>query len=137
MISMLVIQSVWDCRYRQIPISVTVIGGFVGLIFSMLEKRAPTDVFMGLLPGIVCLFIGWITREAVGYGDGFLLCAMGMYLSVEGIVAIIMGASFFAGILGMILIIFRKKKGTDQLPFVPFLLVAAVIYLISTGGVSL
>ena len=137
MISMLVIQSVWDCRYRQIPISVTVLGGIVGLMFSMLEKRAPIDVFMGLLPGIVCLFVGWITREAVGYGDGFLLCAMGMYLSVEGIVVIIMGASFFAGIIGMILIIFRKKKGTDQLPFVPFLLVATVIYLISTGGVSL
>ena len=133
MISMLVIQSVWDCRYRQIPIIVTVMGGGIGLFLSIIEKRGLVDLCMGLLPGILCLGLGWITREAIGYGDGFLLCAMGMHLSFEDMIAITMMASFFAGIVGVLLIIFRKKKGKDQLPFVPFLLMATVMYLIFKG----
>lgn len=137
MISMLVIQSVWDCRYRQIPIGVTVVGGCIGLILSIIEKRAPMDLMLGVVPGIFCLLIGWITREAIGYGDGFLLCAMGMYLSFERVVAIAMLASVFAGIAGLALMVIGKKKGKDQIPFVPFLLVAAVIHLISERGIYL
>ena len=137
MISMLVIQSVWDCRCRQIPIAVTLAGGGIGLMGSILYNRGFVDICLGLLPGLICLFIGWITREAVGYGDGFLLCAMGMYLSFEKIVAIVTMASVFAAVIGLILVVCGKKSGKDQLPFVPFLLVSTVMYLISKGGISL
>lgn len=135
MISMLIIQSVWDCMYRQIPIWVTVAGGSIGVCVSIMNGRPWIEVGMGLLPGVICLLIGWITREAIGYGDGFLLCAMGMYLSLEAIVMIIMLASIFAGIVGLILIILRRVKKRDLLPFVPFLLVATIIQLILEGGI--
>lgn len=137
MISMLAIQSVWDWRYRQIPIAVTLAGGVMGLLLSMMRERSLMDLCMGLVPGLVCLGLGWITREAIGYGDGFLLCAMGMYKSLEEIVGIIVLASSLAGILGMVLIIFCKKKGKDQIPFVPFLLVGAVVYMMLQQGAEL
>lgn len=134
MISMLVLQSIWDCKCRQIPLAITVAGGVIGLCVSIMTERSYTDMIMGFFPGAICLVIGWITREAIGYGDGFLLCAMGMYLSAENIVAIVTIASFFAGIVGLILMVFGKKKGNDQLPFVPFLLMASVIYLVLEKG---
>ena len=137
MISMLAIQSVWDWRYRQIPIAVTLAGGVIGLLLSLMRERSLMDLCMGLVPGLVCLGLGWITREAIGYGDGFLLCAMGMYKSLEDIVGIIVLASSLAGILGMVLIIFCKKKGKDQIPFVPFLLVGAVVYMMLQQGAEL
>ena len=137
MISMLAIQSVWDWRYRQIPIAVTLAGGVIGLLLSLMRERSLMDLCMGLVPGLVCLGLGWITREAIGYGDGFLLCAMGMYKSLEDIVGIIVLASSLAGILGMVLIILCKKKGKDQIPFVPFLLVGAVVYMMLQQGAEL
>lgn len=137
MISMLAIQSVWDWRYRQIPIAITLAGGVMGLLLSMMRERSLMDLCMGLVPGLVCLGLGWITREAIGYGDGFLLCAMGMYKSLEDIVGIIVLASSLAGVFGMVLIIFCKKKGKDQIPFVPFLLVGAVIYMMLQQGAEL
>ena len=137
MISMLAIQSVWDWRYRQIPIAVTLAGGVMGLLLSMMRERSLMDLCMGMVPGLVCLGLGWITREAIGYGDGFLLCAMGMYKSLEDIVGIIVLASSLAGILGMVLIILCKKKGKDQIPFVPFLLVGAVVYMMLQQGAEL
>lgn len=137
MISMLAIQSVWDWRYRQIPIAITLAGGVMGLLLSMMRERSLMDLCMGLVPGLVCLGLGWITREAIGYGDGFLLCAMGMYKSLEDIVGIIVLASSMAGVFGMALIIFCKKKGKDQIPFVPFLLVGSVVYMMLQQGAEL
>lgn len=137
MISMLAIQSVWDWRYRQIPIAITLAGGVMGLILSLIRDRSMMDIGMSLIPGLVCLGLGWITREAIGYGDGFLLCAMGMYKSLQDMVGIIVLASFLAGIFGMVLIIFCKKRGKDQIPFVPFLLVSSVIYMILQQGATL
>ena len=135
MISMLIIQSVWDCMYRQIPIWVTVAGGSIGLCISIMNDRSWMEIALGLLPGVLCLLTGWITREAIGYGDGFLLCAMGMYLPLEKVVMIIMLASIFAGIVGLLLIIFKKAKRGDQLPFVPFLLAATVMQLVLEGRI--
>lgn len=137
MISMLAIQSVWDWRYRQIPIAITLVGGVMGLLLSMMRERSLMDLCMGMVPGLVCLWLGWITREAIGYGDGFLLCAMGMYKSIEDIVGIIVLASSLAGVFGMALIIFCKKKGKDQIPFVPFLLVGSVVYMMLQQGAEL
>jgi leader peptidase (prepilin peptidase)/N-methyltransferase len=137
MISMLTIQSVWDWRYRQIPIAITLAGGVMGLMLSLIRERNMMDLCMGLLPGVVCLGLGWITREAIGYGDGFLLCAMGMYRDLEELVGIIAIASSLAGVWGMVLIIFCKKKGKDQIPFVPFLLVASVICMMIQKGATL
>ena len=133
MISMLIIQSVWDCRFRQIPICVTVFGGLAGLILSLWQGRDRWDIFMALIPGVVALCVGWITREAIGYGDGFLLCAMGMYLPMNHILGILMLACVLAGIAGLFLIATGKKTGKDSLPFVPFLLVASVVEVIFGG----
>lgn len=134
MISMLIIQSIWDCRFKHIPIIVTIIGAIGGICLSIFRNRAPVSLCMALLPGLLCLLIGWMTKEAIGYGDGFLLCAMGTYLSCEDVLAIIMSASTLAGVIGLALLCFGKRKGKDQIPFVPFLLIATVAYLTIGGG---
>ena len=131
---MLIIQSIWDWRFQQIPIAVTIVGGMVGAFVSIIEKRTPMSVCMALLPGVLCLLIGWFTKEAIGYGDGFLLCAMGMYISCGEVFAILMLASVLASIVGLGLLIFEGKKGRDQIPFVPFLLVASVVQLLIGEG---
>ena len=82
------VQSYWDIRYKQIPILVTGLLGAVGIVLSVLRERPLTDLLMALTPGLVCLLIGKITEEAIGYGDGFLLCAMGAIVSRETLFAV-------------------------------------------------
>ncbi|MBQ8626442.1 MAG: prepilin peptidase [Agathobacter sp.] len=136
MISMLLIQSYWDMRYKEIPIIVTIVGGMIGCIGSVVQQRVPIDVLCAMIPGIVCLILGKVTRQAIGYGDGFLLCAMGMYVSCEGLLAILMNACIFAGVVALALLVFRRKKGKDQIPFVPFLLAASIFqYVIEKGSI--
>ncbi len=134
MISMLIIQSVWDIRYRQIPIVVTAVSAMIGLTLSLWFGREIWNMVLGVLPGVICLAMGWMTREAIGYGDGFVLCAMGLYLELEQILWIIMMAGFLTAVVAIVCLITGRKKGRDTLPFVPFLLVAACILCIRQGG---
>ena len=126
MISMLIIQSIWDCKFQQIPIGVTILGGLAGGVWSILQGRTLESMFLGLIPGMVALCVGWVTREAIGYGDGFLLCAMGMYLPIERIIGILLSACVLAGVVGLILLVVKKGGLKMELPFVPFLLVTSV-----------
>lgn len=134
MIGMLIIQSIWDIRYREIPIMVTLVGGVAGLLMSVVRQREWIQICMALLPGMLCLFTGWLTREAIGYGDGFLLCAMGMYLSWDAVVSVGLMASFMAGMVALGLLTFGKRSGKERLPFVPFLFLACVVNMCIEGG---
>ena len=126
------VQSYWDIRFRQIPIIVTVVAGGIGLLCRMIAGVELQTLLWGLLPGLICLGIGKITRQAIGYGDGFLLCAMGMILPMEQLLAIGMIAIFFAGLWGLFLLVIRKKGRKDTLPFVPFLLAAYILHVVSS-----
>ena len=133
MISMLLIQSYWDLRYREIPLIATLLGGVVGFVLSIVQQREVMDLVWAMIPGIVCLLLGKVTRQAIGYGDGFLLCAMGMFVSCQEVLSIVMGACMLAGAVALALFAFQKKRGKDQIPFVPFLLVASLLHYLEKG----
>lgn len=124
------IHSYWDLRYRRIPIVVTVIAGGIGLLCRMIAGAELTEILWGLLPGVICLGIGRITREAIGYGDGFLLCAMGMILPVDQVLSVGLIAVCLAGLCGLFLLVIGRKGRKDTLPFVPFLLVAYFLHCV-------
>lgn len=131
----LAVQSYWDMRYREIPFVVTAGAGGLGLVLSIIDGRSWPEILCALVPGIICLGIGRITREAIGYGDGLLLCAMGLCVSCEKVLSIGMTAFLVAGVVALLLLAFCRKRGKDQIPFVPFLFVAAILqYLIEKGS---
>lgn len=127
---LLTIQAYWDIRCRRLPLVITVIGGACGLLCSLLGGRAPIGIVLGLIPGIVALLIGKVTREAIGYGDGLLLCAMGTYLSCSQLLSVCMVACTLAGIIALGMLVIGRKSGKSELPFVPFLWLGYGIYLI-------
>ena len=135
MIVMLIIQTVWDCRWMRIPIAVTAIGGGIGLVCSVMSHRMWIELLLALVPGVICLLLGYLTREAIGYGDGFLLCAMGCYVSLEQMVEILVIASLCGGLCALFLLVSKRKRGKDNLPFVPFLLIGAVVQSLIQGGI--
>lgn len=80
------------------------------------------DLLFRLLPGIFALLLARVSKEQIGYGDGWLLVALGFCLEKSELYQILY-ESIALCILTALLI---KKK---EMPFVPFL---AVAYL--TGG---
>lgn len=123
----LIIQTIWDVRHKEIPIAVTLVGIGLGVIMIFWNKRDILDVVSSLLLGGIFLLIARISKEAVGYGDGFLIFMMGLFYPLEFLLQVCGGAFVMAGGVALFLVIFFHKKGNYQIPFVPFLFFSNLI----------
>lgn len=105
-------EDIWEGK-----ISMKVIAGLfcTGLLYGVMQGLLPQ-----FLPGMAVLLIGRISREQIGYGDGWLLMALGTWMGLTELLHI-----FFLGTgLAMLYAFFFRKK---ELPLVPFLTAAYVI----------
>ena len=107
--------SVEDIKERQLSLFVILELGCSGILPALREGYAPQ---WG--PGLLILAAGFISREQIGYGDGWLLLALGMWMPLLKLLYMLL-----LGIgLGMLYgLCFRQK----ELPLVPFLTVAYII----------
>lgn len=130
-LALLVIASIEDVRKREISGAVLLILAGVSLIYSAFSiyrgNSTVLDVTTALLPGAFVMFLAWITREGIGYGDGLLLMAMGPAIGLKGIVMGLVIAFFASGVLSIVLMIFKKVGKRYSFPFVPILTAGMVV----------
>ena len=80
------------------------------------------------LIGVVYLAIR--KREGMGLGDSKLLALVGALLGWKGVVVSLFGGSMIGSIIGLLVLVRTKQQVmTSELPFGPFLAMAAVFYL--------
>ena len=121
----LLIQAVFDIRYRKLPLWITLIGTVIGAVLMITMKELSLERGLSFLPGIVCLLYGKISKQAIGYGDGLLILMLGVYWDVHRILEVCIWA-FFLGALIALAIFVIKRKGKQEIPFVPFLLIGLI-----------
>jgi leader peptidase (prepilin peptidase)/N-methyltransferase len=97
---------------------------------------APRDSIIGASAGYLSLWsVYWLFKlitgkEGMGYGDFKLFAALGAWLGWMMLLPIILFASAAGALIGIVIII-RKRKGKDtQIAFGPFLAVAGWLALI-------
>ena len=120
----MLIHSITDIKYKKVRFEVTFVGLIIGLLFIILDiwkGILPYEKVGGILFGIGCLILGKITNEAIGYGDGMILCMLGLFYHTEQIFIVIFWASLFAVIMALLFIIIFQKNCKYEIPFVPFL----------------
>ena len=152
LISLLIIGFFTDLEHLMIPDSVT-IGGFVaGLLasffvpelhhvsspFQALQQSAlGAAVGSFLLGGIAWLASRILKKEAMGMGDVKLMACLGAFLGWQATLFSIAVGSFLGSLVGVIVLIIKHKKWGSHLmlPFGPFLMTAAVLWIL--GGKQL
>jgi leader peptidase (prepilin peptidase)/N-methyltransferase len=84
-----------------------------------------------LIPGAVLLALSGITKGAIGKGDGLFFLVSGMYLGFWDNIALLFCGLLLCSFWGMGMFIWgmfgKKKIKNIRLPFLPFLIPAAVI----------
>lgn len=81
--------------------------------------------------GVFIILIALISGGMVGFGDGLLILTMGSVLGTGELAGILCGALLLCGIYSGIEYLMLKKSRSEEIPFVPFLLIG---YL---GGIFL
>ena len=103
-----------DIRERQLSMVLIAELWAVGLVWAV-----RTDREVVWIPGILLLCVGYVSGEAIGYGDGWLVLALGAWLSLWKLLEVL-GLSF------LYCLIFSIVSGQKDRPFVPFLTAAYI-----------
>ena len=141
LIPMLIIALMIDYKLQIIPNRLTLTIFETGLVFtfatSLLNITGGIDLFMdsvlGMLAGagiflLITLIGGAIAgKEAMGFGDVKLMGALGLFFGWVNIILISVMAFLFAAIVSIVILIARRKKLSEYIPFGPFIVVASII----------
>ena len=123
-----------DTKYKLIPDSISVGGIVAGLLISFIPGGVtPLQSIVGAVAAGGGLFlIGWtatkiLKKDAMGFGDVKLLAGYGALMGVTGAIETLI----IAAVLGIVVMVPYSKinadkgDGSGQIPFGPFLAVAA------------
>lgn len=111
----LLVLSAEDIKERQLSMAVIWELGATGIGYAVLHGQTPE-----LMPGLFLLIFGYLSKEQIGFGDGWLILVLGMWLRLRELLNM-----FCLGLLlGVLSAVFSGKK---EQPLVPFLTAAYVI----------
>lgn len=109
------------------------IGAIITFIYGFSNVAITIDMLLGMITGVaifaIIALIGGLFygRDAMGLGDIKFIGALGLYVGFTNIITISMMAFLIGAILGIILIIFKRKKSDEYMSFGPFIVIAAFI----------
>ena len=126
-----------DYKLQIIPNRLNLTIFEVGLIFTFLYGLSniaiSINMLLGMLVGggiflLITLIGGLIYgKEAMGFGDVKLMGALGLYFGMSNIIVITLLAFLIGAILSILLLISKKRKSSEYIPFGPFIVIATFI----------
>ncbi len=131
-IFLLVTVFVFDLKYYLIPINLLLIISpllYLSNLLSGIVWWQPLFFSLVLLTFFLSLYL--ITaKKGIGEGDIWLVASLGLVLSTWiDILLLILISSFLGSLVGIILVILKKKKWQSQLPLGVFLALGTIISL--------
>jgi leader peptidase (prepilin peptidase) / N-methyltransferase len=89
------------------------------------------DAMVGLcLGGGLFLLIAVLSRGGMGGGDIKLIAMIGAFLGWQAVLVTILFGAFLGALVGLSLIVMKKKGRKDPVPFGPFLAIGALIAMV-------
>jgi leader peptidase (prepilin peptidase)/N-methyltransferase len=134
-LTMLLILAVYDAKWMILPDKVVLPLVGVALVYSIamaVVLRAPQMVVGPILAGVLAsgAFLALVIfsrGRAMGGGDIKLALAMGLLLGLKGTALALLLAFNTAAVVGIGLIVMRRRGRKDQIPFGPFLVAGTVL----------
>jgi len=137
-----------DLLYMVIPFSLNLLLFSLSLIYRVglvgFGIMRATDFWLALLSGLgVCLIfisLQYLTKkikkvDGIGLGDVFLVPSLGLLLGWPKIVPGVFISFVSGALVGIVLMVMKKKKMSQYLPLGPFLILGTVIGLLWGGQI--
>jgi len=101
-----------DWRFRRIPNWLTVSGLLLGIVANSLARgwSGTKDSLLGAGLGLA-LLLPFVLIRSLGAGDWKLVGAMGAFVGPRHLIAVLIAAVLIAGVMGVILIIWKRRVG--------------------------
>lgn len=117
--------AVCDGLEQKIPLAVVWLGIITALVLrarGLSGDGTWQSAAAALMPGSMFWLLSYISGEKVGYGDGWMLIMIGLFVGLWKCFLVMMTGLIAESVVLLILLAFRKASGNDRVPFAPFLL---------------
>jgi len=125
-----------DIDHQLLPDDLTLILLWIGLFASLFNVFTdPVSSIIGALAGYLSLWLVYhlfrllTGKEGMGYGDFKLLAALGAWTGWQMLPLIILLSSLVGAVAGLILIVLKRHKSSQPMPFGPYIALAGWIAL--------
>jgi leader peptidase (prepilin peptidase)/N-methyltransferase len=126
-----------DVDHQLLPDDITLPLLWLGLAFNVTGTFAPLqDAVIGAIAGYLSLWsVYWAFKlltgkEGMGYGDFKLLAALGAWLGWQALPLIILLSSLVGAVVGIALMVIKRRGRDIPIPFGPYLAAAGWIALL-------
>ncbi|MCR5107142.1 MAG: prepilin peptidase [Lachnospiraceae bacterium] len=97
----------------------------------LLYGSDPVGIIVSMLPGLLLILSGRLSKGMIGEGDGHVILVLGLMMGLENLIRVIATGffiAFFAGVLTVALnkTVFRREK-CDSIPLIPCLLIGYIL----------
>jgi prepilin peptidase CpaA len=101
-----------DYRWRRIPNWLTVSGFLLGIVVNSMARGWPgaKDSLLGAGLGLLIL-LPFVLVRSLGAGDWKLIGALGAFLGPQHLITVLFATLLIAGVMALILVIWRKRFG--------------------------
>lgn len=122
---MLSICSIEDIYKQKVHSIMVLLFGIVGVVVHLLQRQISIySILAGAVIGVLVMLLSKAGKGMVGIGDGLVLMVTGIYLGGTENMRLLCGGLLLTAICGLGLLLFFRKRRTDTIPFVPFLLLS-------------
>ena len=127
----LMLNTIWDVKRRQVLLWSILLFGIAGVFLVFRFQTVPVlSCLGGVIFGMAIGGCGYITRQAIGYGDGLVIMVCGIYLGFAKTFAMVFYGMLFCSLLSMVLIAAGRRTYKTQVPFLPYLLLGYVCVIL-------
>ena len=129
----LLIEGIRDLQKHKVSMITVMIAGILGVIFQFgIIQENGLKIIGGILIGIVLLLLAKMTREKIGYGDGWIFVVTGIYMGFRNNMYLLLLSLFLASLVSICLLVFKKVNKKTELPFVSFVLPSYLLLFVIT-----
>lgn len=119
-----------DFRTRRLSVLFLVgLSALVVLARAFFVKVSVSSAVFGVLIGAFFWVLSACTRQAIGYGDSWLITLLGFYLGGRSVIELILVASILSCLFAVGLCMLRGWNKKHTLPFVPFLAIGYMVVI--------
>ncbi|HOM03327.1 MAG TPA: A24 family peptidase [Acetivibrio sp.] len=125
--------SLKDYNQRLISNKLVVAGIVLGLATAALDVdsgKIIQSIILFIAIGLIMSLITFATKGGVGMGDTKLIAVSGLYTGLAGILSTLFYSFVLSGITGIALLVSKKANSKSRIPFIPFLTLGFLIYLL-------
>lgn len=123
--------SALDIYFRKIPVNLLILAGAAAAMYQFFVKKEDVCLVAGgMAVGVLFLVIGKVTQESIGYGDGWAVLILGIYLGFWKLLEVLAATCFLLAAASVICMVRRKMSRKAAIPFYPFLMAGYLMCLV-------